>query len=138
MDIERYNYICSLIIDCAAYAIGGPAIHERIISQNLPELQQHYPEQAWTLDRVRRLFEANGLLDAITVSRVNISTKSARSAATCLYGKNDQQTRQEQLHANQIQLHLARIGHILKKLKADASCQTPSSSAAPAKPHHTP
>jgi hypothetical protein len=33
MEIEYYNYLCSLIIDCAAYAIGGAAIHERIIMQ---------------------------------------------------------------------------------------------------------
>jgi hypothetical protein len=105
MDIDRHNYICSLIIDCAAYRIGGPAIHDRIISQNQPALQKHYPEQTWTPERVSRLFETNGVLDAI------------RPRRTEFIAKDDQVEHLLKRHADEIQLLLAQIGQILKRIK---------------------
>jgi hypothetical protein len=108
MDNERYTYICSLIIYCSAYQIGGPAIRQRIIEQNLPTLQQLYPEQTWTPGRARRLFEGDGLLSAIAVKRVDIGAEEdqARTAKSEL-GK---------MHAANIQALIARIDHIRKKL----------------------
>jgi hypothetical protein len=111
MDTERYTYLCCLIIDCAAYRIGGPAILERIVEQNLPALQQHYPEQAWTPDRVRRLFESNGLLDAI-------APRLARSDRPD--DVRDLRSGQETGHADQIRMLLARIDNIRKKLRSDS------------------
>jgi hypothetical protein len=105
VEIERYNFLCSLIIDCAAYRIGGPAIHARIISQNLPLIQQHYPEQAWTHDRVRHLFETNGLLDTIRPRRVEFVVEQGQAELRL------------KRHSDEIQMLLARIAQILKMIK---------------------
>jgi hypothetical protein len=106
----------ALIIDCAAYAIGGAAIHERIILQNLPELQQFYPEQTWTPDRVRRLFESNGLLEAIAIDR----TRGSR-----LEDQYDRQSGQAKFHSDQIELLLTRIDNICKKIRAEQRQSVP-------------
>jgi hypothetical protein len=107
MDTERYTYLCCLIIDCAAYRIGGAAIHERIIRQNLPGLQRHYPERTWTPDRVRRLFEGSGLLDAI-------APRLPRSHE--FDDAEIQRSGREQHHADQIRMLLARIDGIRQSL----------------------
>jgi hypothetical protein len=109
MDDAHYAYICSLIIDSAAYAIGGSVIHERVITQNLPALQRFYPEQPWTPDRVRRLFETNGLLEAIATNRVQTSPFD---------GRHRHQSENDEQRAYQIQRLIARIDDIRKRLRA--------------------
>jgi hypothetical protein len=111
MDNEHYSYLCCLIIHCSAYRIGGPAIHERIIEQNLPELQRHYPDQTWTHGRVRRLFEGGGLLTAIAFNRVNISAEQDQVIGA--------RTGHGSSHAEQIHALLIRIDSICKKLQAE-------------------
>jgi hypothetical protein len=111
MDDERYTYICSLIIYCSAYRIGGPAIRERIIEANLPALQHLYPEQTWTPGRAKRLFEGDGLLSAIAVKRVNSGAEQHQThTAKAELGK---------MRAASIQALIARIDHIRRKLRDD-------------------
>lgn len=122
MEIERYTYVCSLIIDCAAYRIGVSAVQERIISQHVPSLRQHYPGVPWTPDRVKRLFEADGLLDALAAQdrkaagRPHLLPASASDRSTT--GDVIRSTASSLLeHADEIQYWLAKISNIREKLK---------------------
>jgi hypothetical protein len=134
MDIERYTYICSLIIDCAAYRIGGPAMHERIVTQNLPQLQRYYAELKWTPERVRRLFETNGLLDALGNARITRGAEQSHTRRARFSGRSnpstDEASSNASVHADEIQLLIARIGEIARMIKSEKHRRRPLGSDA--------
>jgi hypothetical protein len=124
MEIERYTYICSLIIDCAAYRIGISTVQERIVAQHVPSLRQHYPGVSWTPDRVKRLFEADGLLDALAAQDRKAGRRShplpASSSVPSTVGDVIRATPSSlNKHADEIQYWLTKISSILEKLKTE-------------------